>query len=60
MDSVVYEDEMEMNSQVVHFYQVLYQEIEMRCPSMDGLDFSYIEEDETLSLERVFSKEEVI
>ena len=29
-------------------------------PSMDGLDFSYIEEDEKLSLERVFSKEEVI
>ena len=32
----------------------------MRCPSMDGLDFSCIEEDERLPLERVFSKEEVI
>ena len=60
VDGVVYEDEMEVRSQVVHFYQVLYQEIEMRHPSMDGLDFSYIEEDEKLSLERVFSKEEVI
>ena len=60
MDSVVYEDEMEMNSQVVHFYQVLYQEAEMRRPSMDGLDFSCIEEEERLSLERAFSKEEVI
>ena len=27
---------------------------------MDGLDFSCIEEEERLSLERVFSKEEVI
>ena len=27
---------------------------------MDGLDFAYIEEDERLSLEREFSKEEVI
>ena len=60
VDGVVYEDEMEVRSQVVHFYQVLYQEIEMRRPSMDGLDFSCIEEDERLSLERVFSKEEVI
>ena len=51
---------MEMNSQVVHFYQVLYQEAEMRRLSMDGLDFSYIEEEERLSLERAFYKEEVI
>ena len=51
---------MEMNSQVVHFYQVLYQEAEMRRPSMDGLDFSCMEEEERLSLERAFSKEEVI
>ena len=60
VDGVVYEDGIDVRSQVVHFYQVLYQEIELRCPSMDGLDFSCIEEDERLSLERVFSKEEVI
>ena len=32
----------------------------MQQPSMDGLDFSCIEEEERLSLERTFSKEEVI
>ena len=32
----------------------------MQRPSMDGLDFSCIEEKERLSLERTFSKEEVI
>ena len=32
----------------------------MQRPSMDGLDFSCIEEEERLSLERTFSKEEVI
>ena len=60
VDRVVYEDEMEVRSQVVHFYQVLHQEAKMRRPSMDGLDFSCIEEEERLSLERAFSKEEVI
>ena len=60
MDGVVYEDEMDVHSQVVQFYQALYQKIETRRPSMDGLDFSCTEEEERLSLERVFSKEEVI
>ena len=32
----------------------------MRCQSMNGLDFSCVEEEERLSLERAFSKEEVI
>ena len=32
----------------------------MQRPSMDGLDFSCIEEEERLSLERTLSKEEVI
>ena len=30
------------------------------CPTVDGLEFARIEEDERLSLERDFSKEEVI
>ena len=30
VDGVVYEDEIEVHSQVVHFYQVLYQETEMQ------------------------------
>ena len=51
---------MDVHSQVVQFYQALYQETETRCPLMDGLDFSCTEEEERLSLERVFCKEEVI
>ena len=32
----------------------------MGCPTMDGLDFACIEEGERLSLEKEFTKEEVI
>ena len=32
----------------------------MGCPTMDGLDFAYIEENERLFLEKEFTKEEVI
>ena len=32
----------------------------MRCQSMNGLDFSCVEEEERLSLERAFSKVEFI
>ena len=45
---------------MVHFYQSLYTESGTWCPSMDGLEFSRIEEDERLELEREFSKEEVV
>ena len=49
-----------MRSQMVLFYQGLYKETEVGHPTMDGLDFACIEEDERLSLEKEFSKEEVI
>ena len=44
---------------MVQFYQELYTEIDMWRPTMDGLDFACIGEDDRLSLEREFSKEEV-
>ena len=47
-------------SQVVQFYQGLYTESDTWHPTLDGLEFASIEEDERLSLERDFSKEEVI
>ena len=59
MDSVLYEDEANVCSQLVLFYQGLYEGNEVWRPSMDGLDFACIEEDEMLSLEKEFSKEEV-
>ena len=49
-----------MRSQLVLFYQGLYKESEAWCPTMDGLDFACIEEEERLSLEKEFLKEEVI
>ena len=60
MDGVLYEDEADVRSQVVLFYQGLYKETEVWRPTMDGLDFACIEEEERLSLEKEFSKEEVI
>ena len=41
---------------MVQFYQELYTEIDMWRPTMDGLDFACIGEDDRLSLERDFSK----
>ena len=57
MDGVLYEDEVQFK--VVHFYQSLYTESDTWRPSMDGLEFVRIEEDEQFKLERDFSKEEV-
>ena len=55
VDGVLYEDEEEVRSKVVHFYQSLYSKSDTWRPSMDGLEFSSIEEDERLELERDFS-----
>ena len=60
MDGVLNEDEEEVRSKVVHFYQSLYTESDTWRPSMDGLEFARIEEDAQLELERDFSKEEVV
>ena len=54
VDGVLYEDEEEVRSKVVNFYQRLYTESGTWCPSMDGLEFASIEEDERLELERDF------
>ena len=60
VDGVLYEDEEEVRSKVVNFYQRLYIESVTWRPSMDGLEFASIEEDEQLELESDFSKEEVV
>ena len=59
VDGVLYEDEADVRSQVVQFYQGLYTESDTWCPTTDGLEFASIEEDEQLSLERDFSKEAI-
>jgi len=60
VDGILYEDEEEVRSKVVHFYQSLYTESDTWRLSMDGLEFARVEEDEWLELERDFSKEEVV
>ena len=60
VDGVLYEDESDVHSQLVLFYQGLYKETKVGNPTMDELVFACIEEDERLSLEKEFSKEEVI
>ena len=57
VDGVLFEDEMEVRSQLVLFYQGLYKKTELGCPTMDGLDFACIVEEERLSLEKEFMKE---
>ena len=59
VDGVLYEDETKVCSQLVLFYQELYKETELGRPTMDGLDFACIVEEERLSLEKEFTKEEV-
>ena len=60
MDGIRYEDEEEVWSKVVHFYQGLYTESNTWHPSMDGLESASIEEDKRLVPERDFTKEEVV
>ena len=57
VDGVLYEDESNVRSQLVLFYQGLYKETEVGHLTMDGLDFACNEEDERLSLEKEFTKE---
>ena len=59
VDGVLYEDESDVRSQLVLFYQGLYEETEVGHPTVDGLDFACIGEDERLSLEKEFTEEEV-
>ena len=58
MDGVLSEEEEEVRSKVVQFYQAT--ELDSWHPSMDCLEFTSIEEDERLVVERDFSKEEVV
>ena len=57
VDGVLYEDEFDVRFQIVLFYQGLYKETEVGRPTMYGLDFDCIEEDERLCLDKEFTKE---
>lgn len=44
----------------IWFYQELFEETELGRPTMNGLDFACIDEEERLFLEKEFVKEEVL
>ena len=48
-----------MKEKVVQFYKSLYQEQETWRPTVDGLDFDMISEEDQAFLERKFDREEV-
>jgi hypothetical protein len=60
VDDTVFEVESEVRAKVVQFYVSLYQEQESWRPTVDGLDFDMISEEEQALLERKFDREEVL
>jgi hypothetical protein len=54
VEGVVFEIESEVKEKVVKFYESLYQEQETWRPTVDGLDFDMISEEDQALLERKF------
>ena len=57
---MLYEYDREVQDQVVEFYKNLLEELESWRPTVDGLEFTCLDETERLSLERGFDKEEIL
>ena len=57
---MLYEYDREVQDQVVEFYKNLLEELESWRPTVDGLEFTCLDETERLSLEREFDKEEIL
>ena len=60
MRECFYEYDREVQDQVVEFYKNLLEELESWRPTVDGLEFTCLDEIERLSLEREFDKEEIL
>jgi hypothetical protein len=60
VDGAVYEVESEVREKVVQYYASLYQEHEPWRPTIDGLDFDLISDEEQAMLERKFDRDEVL
>ena len=60
VDGVVFEEESEVNAQVVQVYKKLYKEPEGWRPAVEGLEFDCIGEMERVWLERKFEREEIL
>jgi hypothetical protein len=60
VDGAVFKVKSEVRGKVVQFYASLYQEQEPWRPTVDGLDFGMILEEEQALLERKFDRDEVL
>ena len=60
VEGVLYEYDREVQDQVLEFYKNLLEELESWRPTVDGLEFTCLDETERLSLEREFDKEEIL
>ena len=60
VDGAVYKVESEVREKVVQFYASLYQEHEPWRPTVDGLDFDLISDEEQAMLERKSNRDEVL
>ena len=57
---ILFEEESDITNQVVDFYKRLYQELEAWRPTINGLEFTCLDETERSTLEREFEKEKII
>ena len=60
VDGILFEEESDITDQVVDFYKRLYQELEAWRPTINGLEFTCLDETERSMLEREFEKEKII
>ncbi|XP_022889505.1 uncharacterized protein LOC111405049 [Olea europaea var. sylvestris] len=59
VDGITYEEPIEIGSQLVNFYQNIYQEQFEWRPKLEGLDFCTITKDDAGWLERLFEEDEI-
>lgn len=57
VEGIFYEGDSDIQDQVLEFYKKLYRELEYWRPTIDGLEFAYLDEAVRLSLEREFEEE---
>ena len=60
VDRAITTDQEEIGASLVSFYNCLFADDNMRCPLLDGLEFSSIDEEDNIMLEHPFTEEEVL
>jgi hypothetical protein len=59
LNGVVTSDQAEIGKGLVDYYQQIFTDDDVRCPLLDGLSFSIIDEADLIVLDRLFSEKEV-